>query len=160
MGNGYPVAALITRREIVDRFAETAEFFSTFGGNPPGAVASLTVLDVIDDEGLIERADRLGSELRTALEGLSASHEALGSIRGWGLMNGVEIVSPSDPERPDPALADRLINEMRDRGVLIGLTGRERNVLKIRPPLVIASAQIEIVIVALDRSLGTATGSS
>jgi 4-aminobutyrate aminotransferase-like enzyme len=153
MGNGYPVAALLTRSEIVDRFAGAGEFFSTFGGNPPGAVAALTVLDVIDDEQLIERANRVGSELRAGIERLAESYPMIGEVRGWGLLAGVELVGDAGSPRPDPVLADRVKNGLRERGVLIGTTGPDDNVLKIRPPLVFGSKHVEILHRALDEVL-------
>ena len=153
MGNGYPVAALITRSEIVDRFAAAGEFFSTFGGNPPGAVAALTVLDVIDEGRLIERARTVGSALRSGLERLAAGHPAIGAVRGWGLLAGVELVTDRGSRRPDPALADRVKNGLRERGVLVGTTGPDDNVLKVRPPLVFGLEHVEILHAALDGAL-------
>ena len=150
MGNGYPVAALVTRSEIVDRFAGEGEFFSTFGGNPPGAVAALTVLDVIADQQLIERAGRVGSELRAGIERLAESTPVIGDVRGRGLIVGVDLVlNEGSPPRPDPALADRVKNGLRERGVLVGTTGPDDNVLKIRPPLVFGSQHVEILHSAL-----------
>ncbi len=141
MGNGYPVAAMITRSELVDQFAHLREFFSTFGGNPPGAVAALTVLDVIDDEGLIERAGRVGEELRAGIKAIAAAHPGVAAVRGRGQLTGVELAA--DDGSPDPELADRIKNGMRERGVLIGTTGRADNVLKLRPPLPFESAHVE-----------------
>jgi len=154
MGNGYPVAALITRSEIVDRFAAAGEFFSTFGGNPPGAVAALTVLDVIDDEQLIARAGRVGSELRAGLERLAERHPTIGAVRASGLLAGVELIADPEAPRPDPALADRVKNGLRERGVLVGSTGPDDNVLKIRPPLVFGSEHVGILLDALEDVLG------
>ena len=93
MGNGYPVAAMITRSELIDQFAHLREFFSTFGGNPPGAVAALTVLDVIDDEGLIERAGRVGDEFRAGIRAVAAGHPGVAAVRGWGQITGLELAA-------------------------------------------------------------------
>ncbi len=150
MGNGYPVAALVTRSEIVDRFAGEGEFFSTFGGNPPGAVAALTVLDVIADQQLIGRAGRVGSELRAKLERLADRYAMVGEVRGRGLMVGVELIcSDASSPRADPGLADRVKNGLRERGVLVGTTGPDDNVLKIRPPLVFGTEHVGILSDAL-----------
>jgi 4-aminobutyrate aminotransferase-like enzyme/Ser/Thr protein kinase RdoA (MazF antagonist) len=156
MGNGYPVAALVTRSEIADRFAGEGEFFSTFGGNPPGAVAALTVLDVIADAQLIERVARVGSELRAGIERLADRHATAGEVRGQGLMIGVEMIRAGSSSRlPDPALADLVKNGLRERGVLIGTTGPDDNVLKIRPPLVFGSEHAGIFLEALAEVLAS-----
>jgi 4-aminobutyrate aminotransferase-like enzyme/Ser/Thr protein kinase RdoA (MazF antagonist) len=135
MGNGYPVAAVITRREIADSLAATTHVFSTFGGNPVAAQAALAVLDVIDDERLVEHAARVGSRLIGSLEQLGAE------IRGRGLLVGVELASAEQ--------ADRVVNQLRERGILIGRTGRDENVLKIRPPLVFADKHADQLVAAL-----------
>ncbi len=149
MGNGYPVAALITRAEIA-RLAGAGEFFSTFGGNPPASVAALTVLEVIADEDLVGSAGRVGAELRAAIERLARDHDAIEAVRGWGLLVGVELA--------DPNLADRVKNGLRERGVLVGVTGAEGRVLKVRPPLVFGAAHAELLLEALDDALGAAVG--
>ena len=160
MGNGYPVAAIITRSEIVDRLAGETSFFSTFGGNPPAAVAALAVLDAIRDQELVGRAASIGEELRRRIEELAERHVAIGDVRGWGLLIGVELVVDRESRSPDPELADRVVNAMRDRGVLIGRTGRHENVLKVRPPLVFGPEHVDLLVRALDDALGAATASA
>jgi 4-aminobutyrate aminotransferase-like enzyme/Ser/Thr protein kinase RdoA (MazF antagonist) len=139
MGNGYPVAAVITRREIAERLAATTRVFSTFGGNPVAAQAALAVLDVIEDERLVEHAARVGSRLVRSLERLGLD------ARGRGLLVGVEL--------PSPDLAERVVNQLRNDGILIGRTGRDENVLKIRPPLVFADEHADLVVEAVSRAL-------
>jgi len=135
MGNGYPVAAVITRGEIAERLAATTHVFSTFGGNPVAAQAALAVLDVIEDERLVEHAARVGSRLIGSLEQLGAE------VRGRGLLVGVELASAEQ--------AERVVNQLRDEGILIGRTGRDENVLKIRPPLVFADKHADQLVTAL-----------
>jgi 4-aminobutyrate aminotransferase-like enzyme len=135
MGNGYPVAAVITRREIAERLAATTHVFSTFGGNPVAAQAALAVLDVIEDERLVEHAARVGSRLIRSVEQLGAE------VRGRGLLVGVELASAEQ--------AERVVNQLRDEGILIGRTGRDKNVLKIRPPLVFADEHADQLVTAL-----------
>jgi 4-aminobutyrate aminotransferase-like enzyme len=135
MGNGYPVAAVITRGEIAERLAATTHVFSTFGGNPVAAQAALAVLDVIEDERLAEHAARVGSRLIGSLEQLGAE------VRGRGLLVGVELASAEQ--------AERVVNQLRDEGILIGRTGRDENVLKIRPPLVFADKHAYQLVTAL-----------
>jgi 4-aminobutyrate aminotransferase-like enzyme/Ser/Thr protein kinase RdoA (MazF antagonist) len=134
MGNGYPVAAVVARAELFARLGVSV--FSTFGGNPVAAQAALAVLDVIEDERLVERAERVGARLREALEALE-----IGEVRGSGLLVGVELENAE--------LAEGLVNRARERGVLIGRTGRSGNVLKIRPPLVFGDEHTELLLAAL-----------
>jgi 4-aminobutyrate aminotransferase-like enzyme/Ser/Thr protein kinase RdoA (MazF antagonist) len=144
MGNGYPVAAVIARSEIVDRFATQTRVFSTFGGNPVAARAALAVLDVIEDERLVENAGRVGARLRRALEELR-DDSSITAVRGRGLLIGVEL--------PDATAAERMVNALRDDGILIGRTGRGGNVLKIRPPLVFRDEHADALVEALGRAL-------
>ena len=152
MGNGHPVAAVITRSDIVDRFAEQTTFFSTFGGNPVACAAALAVLDVIEDEGLVANAAAVGDWLRSRLVDLAASHPAIGDVRGRGLMTGVELIEPDGT--PASELASRVKNAMAERGVLIGTSGRQGNTLKIRPPLSITRDEARLIVDALDEVLG------
>ncbi|MGZ5345169.1 MAG: aminotransferase class III-fold pyridoxal phosphate-dependent enzyme [Actinomycetota bacterium] len=154
MGNGHPVAALVTRREITERFAETTEWFSTFGGNPVACAAALAVLDVIEDERLVERVGRVGPVLRAGLGDVAGLHPAIGDVRGLGLLTGVELVDADGA--PDAVLASAVKNRLRDFGVLVGTTGPAGNVLKVRPPLVFGEEHIPLVLDALDAALDSA----
>jgi 4-aminobutyrate aminotransferase-like enzyme len=154
MGNGHPVAAVVTRREIAERFASGADMFSTFGGNPVACKAALAVLDVIEEEQLRQRAHKVGDRLRDGLRELKDRHEAIGDVRGAGLLIGVELVGDRETRIPAPGLARDVLNGMRERGVLIGTTGPAANVLKIRPPLVLSTSEADVIIETLDASLG------
>jgi 4-aminobutyrate aminotransferase-like enzyme/Ser/Thr protein kinase RdoA (MazF antagonist) len=145
MGNGYPVAALITRNDLAERFAETTEFFSTFGGNPVAAAAAVCVLDVIEDYRLIAHAGRVGAALKAELEQLVAGDPGVAAVRGSGLLIGIEMTSPQR--------AGAVVDRMRENGVLIGRTGPHENVLKIRPPLVFSDEHIPVFVDALRASL-------
>ena len=151
MGNGFPVAAAVTRREIAERYSAEQEFFSTFGGNPVACAAALAVLDVIRDEDLIRNAGEVGQHLQATLRKLMERHPLVADVRGRGLLIGVEL------RREDGIAAskeaDAVVNGMRDRGVLIGSTGPEENVLKIRPPLVIDREDADAIASALDETL-------
>jgi 4-aminobutyrate aminotransferase-like enzyme/Ser/Thr protein kinase RdoA (MazF antagonist) len=144
MGNGYPVAAVVTRRELVERFAFARRVFSTFGGNPVAAQAALAVLDVIEDERLVARAKRVGALLRSRI--LDLEHPAIRQVRGLGLLVGVEL--------DDPVRARAIVDAMRRGGVLIGVTGPRGDVLKIRPPLVFAEPHVDLLLGALRRAAG------
>jgi 4-aminobutyrate aminotransferase-like enzyme len=145
MGNGYPVAAVLTRREIIEGFAFAGRVFSTFGGNPVAAQAGLAVLDVIRDERIIPHVSRVGGLLRARIEELQSSHPTIVEVRGLGLLIGVQL--------DDPARAKAVVNAMRERGVLIGRTGPHEDALKIRPPLVFGDEHVDVLIAALDASL-------
>jgi 4-aminobutyrate aminotransferase-like enzyme/Ser/Thr protein kinase RdoA (MazF antagonist) len=145
MGNGYPVAALVARSDLLERFAQTTEFFSTFGGNPVAAAAGIAVLDVIDDYRLIDQVARVGERLRAELRAVAAGRPEIIAVRGRGLLVGVEMT--------DAARAEAVVNGMRERGVLIGRTGPRNTVLKIRPPLVFTEEHIPVLVSALAESL-------
>jgi 4-aminobutyrate aminotransferase-like enzyme/Ser/Thr protein kinase RdoA (MazF antagonist) len=145
MGNGYPVAAVLTRRELVEASGWAGRTFSTFGGNPVAAQAALATLDAIDDERIIPHTKRVAEVLRDRLERLSRDHPAIVDVRGLGLLIGVEL---EGPER-----TNAVMNAMRDAGVLVGQTGPRGDVLKIRPPLVFGTEEADVLIAALDTAL-------
>ena len=153
MGNGHPVAAVITRSEIVQALAGHTVLFSTFGGNPVSAAAALAVLDVIADERVLERVQASGRTLRDALGGLAGGHDAIGHVRVIGLACGVEIVSDRAARTPDRARAGAVRDRLRHHGVLIGTTGRAGNILKLRPPLAFTAEHVPTLVSALDASL-------
>lgn len=152
MGNGHPVAAVITSAEIVDRFARSTEWFSTFGGNPVACEAALAVLDVLDDEELLSHASEISGHLRAGLISLMDRHAWIGDVRSIGLLIGVELVRDRSSRHPDADGTEIVLNRMRERGVLLGSTGRDGNVLKIRPPLVISRGEAELLLDRLDRT--------
>lgn len=143
MGNGYPMGAVATSAAIAERFASRWHFFSTFAGSPVAAAVGNAVLDVIETERLPANAQTIGSYLRKGFESLG--HPDVVDVRGPGLFIGVELTGPG--------IARTVVNEMRRRGVLIGLTGPDDTVLKIRPPMVFAKHHADRVIVELEGSL-------
>jgi 4-aminobutyrate aminotransferase-like enzyme/Ser/Thr protein kinase RdoA (MazF antagonist) len=153
MGNGHPVAAVITRREILEALVGRATIFSTFGGNPVSAAAALAVLDVLEDERVLERVERTGRALRAALGEVAAGHPEVGDVRGVGLACGVELVTDPGTREPDGERARRVRDRMRHAGVLVGTTGRHGNVLKIRPPLAFDEGHVPALVAALDAAL-------
>jgi 4-aminobutyrate aminotransferase-like enzyme/Ser/Thr protein kinase RdoA (MazF antagonist) len=155
MGNGHPVGAVITRREIAARFGDETVFFSTFGGNQVSAVAALAVLDVLADERVLERVVAAGAALRAAIGDLASRYPLIGEVRGVGLAIGVEIIREAATRTPDPAMASAIKEGLKERGVLIGTTGRAGNVLKVRPPLAFTTADVPIVSEALEATLAS-----
>ncbi|CAK8743708.1 Acetylornithine/succinyldiaminopimelate aminotransferase [Sodalis praecaptivus] len=134
MGNGFPMAGVVTRPALLDTFCQATEYFNTFGGNPVVVATGLAVLNVIKEEGLIANADRTGAWLRSALRQLAKRFPLIGDVRGAGLFIGVEFTTP-DGAAPDAATTVAMINGLKEEGVLIGAAGAHGNNLKIRPPL-------------------------
>ena len=157
MGAGYPIGALITRREIADSLARDYEYFSTFAGTPAAAAASLAVLDVLENEHIPERTATTGDYLRGKLRDLARQDPRLGDVRGTGLIAGIEITGP--PHTQDHAgrraFARTLLDALRDHHVLAGLTGPDGTVLKIRPPLIWHTSHADLFAAALAESLTT-----
>ncbi|MEP7378136.1 MAG: aminotransferase class III-fold pyridoxal phosphate-dependent enzyme [Chloroflexota bacterium] len=156
MGNGLPVAAVMTRRDLAARFSPDGEFFSTFGGNPVAMAAALAVLEVMDDEHVIANAAAVGEYLASQLRELASRFPFIGEVRAVGLAIGVEIIRPGSTT-PDSATAKEIVESMRRRGVLIGTTGRNSNTLKIRPPLVFGRQHADQLVEALEGVLEGAT---
>ena len=155
MGNGHPVAGVVTRRDWVDRFGLVANYFNTFGGNPVSAAAGLAVLDVIEGEGLQENSRRVGAYVRAGLDRLKEKHAIIDNVRGQGLFFGLELVRGDVARSPATAETKRLVNVMRDRGILISRIGRHDNILKMRPPLVFSTANADLLLSTLDDALST-----
>ncbi len=139
MGNGYPVAGLVLQPAVIAEFGAKARYFNTFGGNAVAAATAMAVLSVIEEEGLMQNAARVGAAFREGLAALAKDHPALGDIRSAGLFLAVDIVTDG---LPDPARAARLVNDLRAERVLISATGPLGHVLKIRPPLVFSEDNV------------------
>jgi 4-aminobutyrate aminotransferase-like enzyme len=156
MGAGHPVAAVVTTPDIARRFAERRNYFNTFGGNPVSSRVALTVLDIIEDEGLLANATDTGALLAGRLAELANRHEIIGAVQGRGLFWGLDLVTDRATREPIAyADAKRLASELRQRGILAGITGRYTNVLKLRPPLVFRSEHVEVLTSELDAVLST-----
>ena len=158
MGNGFPVAALVVRSDVLGAVPEETELFSTFGGNPVACAAALAVLAVIEDEGLTQNAAEVGGYVREGLLALQRQHPVIGDVRGEGLLLGVELVEDPEARTPAAGRADQVVEAMRDRGILLGTTGPAGNVLKIRPPLVFQREHADLLLDALGEVLAAAPG--
>jgi 4-aminobutyrate aminotransferase-like enzyme len=150
IGNGFPLAAVVTTPEIAAAFDNGMEYFATFGGNPVACAVGLAVLDVLRDERLAEHARRVGDHLRAGLEGLLARQALVGDVRGAGLFLGVELVRDRATLEPATEEAAYVVNRLRDRGILSGVDGPYENVLKIRPPLVFDERDADRFVATLD----------
>jgi len=132
IGNGHPIGAVITTRAIAASFDNGMEFFSTFGGNNVSCAIGLTVLEVVQEEKLQAHALRVGERLIEGLRVLQRQHDLIREVRGSGLFIGVEL---ERNQLPATQQANRIANQMRERGILLGTDGPHHNVIKIRPPM-------------------------
>jgi 4-aminobutyrate aminotransferase-like enzyme len=154
IGNGHPLAAVVTTPEIAASFNNGMEYFNTFGGNPVSCAIGLAVLDVIADEGLQENALRVGSYLMDGLNALMKRHILIGDVRGLGLFVGIELVLDRQTLEPAPEPAAYITNRMRERGILLSTDGPFHNVLKIKPPMVFTEENADFLVSTLDEILG------
>ena len=153
IGNGFPLAALITTPEIAASFDNGMEFFSTFGGNPVACAAGLAVLDVLEEEQLQERALRVGSYLKNSLQALQQQFPLIGDVRGSGLFLGLDLVLDRDTRAPAPLQAAYVVNRLRECGILTGTDGPHHNVIKLRPPLIISETDADLLTTTLQSIL-------
>lgn len=153
MGNGYPLAAVVARPDLVNEFAGRNMYFSTFGGNPVSAAVGTAVLDVLRDEQLLENAVAVGNYTITRLTKLADRHALIGDVRGAGLFFAVELVGDRRAQTPATAEAKRVVNLMRERGVLISRIGIHDNILKIRPPMPFSREHADLLVDTLDQVL-------
>lgn len=158
MGNGHPIAAMVSRPDILARFGEATRYFNTFGGNPVSCAVGQAVLEVIEGEGLVENARTTGAFLAAGLRKLAERHALIGDVRGAGLFVGVELVTDRATKAPATAETARLVNGLRERRVLISAAGPHANILKIRPPLVFRQEHAERFLAAVDAVLGEIGG--
>jgi len=153
LGAGYPIGALVTRRDIAEAFAREHHYFNTFAGSPVAAAVGLAVLDVIEAEDIPRNVRATGRHLADGLHGLQQRYPLVGDVRGAGLFFGIELVRDRATRAPAPDAAGRIRERLRENGVLLGTTGPHGNVLKIRPPLVFGRAHADLLLQVLEESL-------
>jgi 4-aminobutyrate aminotransferase-like enzyme len=153
MGNGYPVAGVVARPELLDEFSRHKRYFNTFAGSEVACAAGMAVLDVIEAEALIDHAREIGAHLNDALLGLMTKHELIGDVRSLGLFVGVDLVKDRATKERASDEAACVVNALRQRRVLISTTGPGANVLKIRPPLVFSAKDADLLLGELDEVL-------
>ncbi|MBD3414812.1 MAG: aminotransferase class III-fold pyridoxal phosphate-dependent enzyme [Candidatus Aminicenantes bacterium] len=159
IGNGFPLAAVVTRPEIAHSFDNGMEYFNTFGGNPVSCAVGLAVLDVIEEEGLMENARTTGAYLKDKLEQLQNKYPVIGDVRGKGLFLGIELVSDQRKLTPAAKLTAQIVEKMKEEGILIGADGPFQNVLKIKPPLVFNKDNADLFVSKLEKILEDLTNS-
>jgi len=156
IGNGAPLGAVTTRREIAECLTQKLHF-NTFGGNPVSMIQGLTTLEILDEEHLLDNARDVGAELKQRLTELTKRHQVIGEVRGRGLMLGVELVEDRATKVPAGALAADVLEAAKDRGLLIGRGGIYGNVLRIKPPLCLTREDVDFLIEVLDATFASLT---
>ena len=152
MGNGFPLSAMAASHEMVTKFRETHRYFNTFASSPLQAAAGSAVIDEIVERGLVHQVAEVGARLKMALTELQSQHPQMGDVRGSGLFIGIDWVEPGT-KNPDVGGAQRMVESLKSRFVLLGKAGQHGNVLKIRPPLVFEDEHAELFLEAFRDSL-------
>jgi len=143
IGNGHPMAALVTTEEIAESFANGMEYFNTFGGNPVSCAIGLKVLEIIARDGLLKNASAIGADLLGRMRALMDKHAVIGDVRGLGLMLGIDLVKDRRNKEPATERAGRVVERCREFGVLMGTDGPYDNVIKMRPALIFSRANAD-----------------
>jgi alanine-glyoxylate transaminase/(R)-3-amino-2-methylpropionate-pyruvate transaminase len=152
IGNGAPLAAVTTRREIAEKLTQRIHF-NTFGGNPVSMAAGLAVLEAIEEDGLQANARTVGGRFKTGLEELKRRHRLIGDVRGMGLMLGVELVRDRGTKEPARTETLEVMEHARELGVLLGKGGLDGNVLRIKPPMCLTAQDVDFALEVLDLAL-------
>ena len=153
IGNGHPLAAVVTSREIAEAFDSGMEYFNTFGGNPVSCAVGMAVLDVIENEHLQEQALDLGSWLLERLGQIKAEFDCVGDVRGSGLFLGIELIQDQDRLTPAADLARSVVERMKRKQILLSTDGPFENVIKFKPPMVFNRDDGERLLTTLQNSL-------
>ena len=153
MGNGQPIAGVVARADLIESFGRSVRYFNTFGGNPVSCAAAKAVLDVIQEEGLQQRSAQIGDYLLQGFRRLAEHHELIGDVRGAGMFFGIELVSNRETKAPTAQATRRIVNDLREHGVLISAAGPLENILKIRPLLAFEKEHADLMLDALNQVL-------
>ncbi|HEX9824558.1 MAG TPA: 4-aminobutyrate--2-oxoglutarate transaminase [Actinomycetota bacterium] len=142
MGSGYPISAVVGRADVMDAPGPSA-IGGTYIGNPVACAAANATLQVIEDEGLVQRAEEIGKVLRDRWDQIAREAPEVGEVRGLGAMIGVEFVKDRETKEPDRELVGRIVGEAMNRGLLTVTCGIYKNVLRHLMPLVITDEELE-----------------
>ena len=156
MGNGHPVAGLVTSADIMARFRKSFRYFNTFGGNPVSCAAAMAVLDELQEKNLQANAAAVGASAYRRLSGLKEKYPVIGDVRQSGMVFGAEFVLDRATKEPAMEFADDVVNRMRHRGILLSKLGRHKNPLKLRPPMPFYEDHLNLLMTTLDDVIGEA----
>jgi alanine-glyoxylate transaminase/(R)-3-amino-2-methylpropionate-pyruvate transaminase len=152
LGNGYPIGAIITTRAIADAMKGVLHY-NTFGGGPMAIAAADAVMDIVEKDDLAGNSKKVGDRLLAGLRKLQLKDERVGDVRGMGLMIGVELVKDKKSKEPAPELTVRVVESMKEQGVLVGKGGLEGNTLRVQPPLCWTVQDADRTAAALEQAL-------
>ena len=152
IGNGAPLAAVVTTPEIAKTLSQRIHF-NTFGGNPVSCAIGKSVLEVIDRDGLQQRCQALGDRLLAGFRKLNVKHPVIGDVRGAGLMVAMEFVTDRGTKEPHKAACLHVFERCREMGVLVGKGGLFGNIIRITPPMCVTEADIDYMLEVLDVAL-------
>lgn len=155
IGNGAPLAAVVTTPEIANTLSQRIHF-NTFGGNPVSCAAGKAVLEIIDQERLQQNCLEMGNLLMDGYKKLMEKHDLIGDVRGMGLMTGVELVKDRTTKEPASEEALFVFEKAKELGLLIGKGGLHGNILRIKPPMCINKDDVDFIIAVLDNALANA----
>lgn len=151
IGNGFPLGAVIARREVAESMGEKL-LFHTYGANPVSCAAGRAVLRIIEDEKLIDNARTVGAALKEHLVSLMQRYEVIGNVRGRGFMMALELVKDRQTKEPDPETTAQVFENTRRHGLVLSKSGNFKNILRMVPPLCLSMDDVGPVVEALDRS--------
>ena len=155
LGNGFPVAAMLTSNKVAASFV-VGTHGSTYGGNPLGCAAALEVIKIFESEGLVKRSKAIGEQLLEGFRTFETRFKSIGHVRAIGAMAAVEFVSDRATKAPDAALAQRVIDAAREEGLLLIKCGVYRNVVRFICPLVISDQDVAEALTLFERALTAA----
>jgi 4-aminobutyrate aminotransferase-like enzyme/Ser/Thr protein kinase RdoA (MazF antagonist) len=156
IGNGHPMSAVVTTREIADSFNNGMEYFNTFAGNPVSCAIGLAVIDAIERDKLRENAFDVGNYLLDGFRKMQDRFDIIGDVRGSGLFLGIELVADRKTKAPATTFARKVNDGARQRGILMGTEGPHDNVLKMRPPMIFSRANADHLLDVLSASFEAA----
>ncbi|MGE0239690.1 MAG: aminotransferase class III-fold pyridoxal phosphate-dependent enzyme [Parvibaculaceae bacterium] len=156
IGNGHPLAALVTTPDVAEAFDNGMEYFNTFGGNPVSCAIGLKVLEIIERDGLRDNAKAIGDYLVARFRDMQKRHDCIGDVRGMGLFLGLDLVRDRSSKAHATELANRVVNLAREEGVLIGTDGPYDNVVKMRPAMIFTRRDADLLCAVLDHALARA----
>jgi 4-aminobutyrate aminotransferase / (S)-3-amino-2-methylpropionate transaminase / 5-aminovalerate transaminase len=154
LAGGFPLSGVVGKAQIMDA-PLPGGLGGTYGGNAVSCAAALAVLEAFEQDGLLDHAERLGKKLETRLRELARKHSAVGNVRGLGFMQAIELVKDRNSKTPDADRAQRVIDQARQRGLLVIKCGVHRNVVRFLAPLVVTDEQLDKALCIVDAALAT-----
>lgn len=153
MGNGLPIAAMVAKPHLLQKFGSNFHYVNTFGGNPVCVAAANAVLDEIQENKVLDNCQEIGSYLLGSFRKMASKYDCIGDVRGLGMIFGIEFVKNRTTKEPNPEIADKLVTELRERLILINTTGIHGNILKIRPILIFSKENADYFLAQFEAAM-------